>query len=152
MARKYGWYDWCSRQVRISVIDFLQVEGNSAAEIHHRMSQVYGENFLSHDVVREWWRKFKDCWTDVHKERGQGRMSVATEDLVQQFNQVVRNKRTFTVSEFCVEFPEMLRSYLFWIVTNVIDHPTSLMATFFEEGIKSSSSDMTNASIFTAII
>ena len=33
-----------------SVIRFLQAEGHSAAEIHRRMSKVYGENFMS-DVV-----------------------------------------------------------------------------------------------------
>ena len=42
-----------------SVIRFLQAEGRSAAEIHRRMSKVYGENFMSDGSVREWCRKFK---------------------------------------------------------------------------------------------
>lgn len=53
-----------------SVIRFLQAEKNSAAEIHRRMTQVYGENFMSCGVVREWCRKFKDNRTDVHDEGG----------------------------------------------------------------------------------
>ncbi len=55
-----------------SVIRFLQAEGHSAAEIHRRMSRVYGENFMSDGVVREWCRKFKDGRNDVHDEGGQG--------------------------------------------------------------------------------
>ena len=34
-----------------SVIRFLQAEGRSAAEIHSRMSKVYGENFISDGSV-----------------------------------------------------------------------------------------------------
>ena len=50
-----------------SVIHFLQAEGRSAAEIHHRMSKVYGENFMSDGSVREWCRKFKEGRTDFLK-------------------------------------------------------------------------------------
>ncbi|GBL73053.1 hypothetical protein AVEN_128215-1 [Araneus ventricosus] len=42
-----------------SVIRFLQAEGNSTAEIHRRMSRVYGGNFMSDGVTREWYRKLK---------------------------------------------------------------------------------------------
>ena len=35
-----------------SVIRFLQGEGRSAAEIHRRMSKVYGENCMSDGSVR----------------------------------------------------------------------------------------------------
>ena len=42
-----------------SVIRFLPAEGRSAAEIHRRMSKVYGENFMSFGSLGEWCRKFK---------------------------------------------------------------------------------------------
>ena len=67
-----------------SVIRFLQAEGCSAAEIHRRMSKVYGENFMSVDSVREWYRKFKEGRTDVHDEGGHGRKSVANVALCQR--------------------------------------------------------------------
>ncbi|GBL94311.1 hypothetical protein AVEN_16827-1 [Araneus ventricosus] len=67
-----------------SVIRFLQAEGNSAAEIHRKMRHVYGENFMSDGVVREWCRKFKGGRTDVHDEERQGCKYVATEHLVQR--------------------------------------------------------------------
>ncbi|GBM16747.1 hypothetical protein AVEN_9346-1 [Araneus ventricosus] len=89
------------------VIRFLQAEGNKAAEIHRRINRVYGENFMSEGVLREWCRKFKDEQTTVHDEGRQGRKSVTTEDLVQRVNQVVRQKRRFIISELCVQFPEV---------------------------------------------
>ena len=89
-----------------SVIRFLQAEGHSAAEIHRRMSKVYGENFLSDGSVREWCRKFKEGRTDVH-DGGHGRKSVASVGLVECDDQVVRGKRRFTISELSEEFPEI---------------------------------------------
>ena len=53
-----------------AVIRFLQAEGLSAAEIHRRMSAVYGPNFMSDKYVREWCRKFRNGRTDVHDEGG----------------------------------------------------------------------------------
>ncbi|XP_031351026.1 uncharacterized protein LOC116176548 [Photinus pyralis] len=58
-----------------SVIRFLCAEGHNAAEIHRRMSKVYGDNFMSDSMVRKWCREFKGR-TDVHDEGGQGRKSV----------------------------------------------------------------------------
>ncbi|XP_031327821.1 protein GVQW3-like [Photinus pyralis] len=63
-----------------SVIRFLCAEGHNAAEIHRRMSKVYGDNFMSDSMVRKWFREFKEGRTDVHDEGGQGRKSVATDD------------------------------------------------------------------------
>ncbi|GBN56640.1 hypothetical protein AVEN_244793-1 [Araneus ventricosus] len=52
-----------------SVIRFYPPEGNNAAEIHRRMSRVYGKNFISDGVVREWCKKFKDGRTDFMMSR-----------------------------------------------------------------------------------
>lgn len=100
-----------------SVIRFLQAEGCSAAEIHRRMSNVYGNNVMSDGSVREWCRKFKEGRTDVHDEGGQGRKSVATVGLVERVDQAVRCKRRFTISELSDEFPDISRSALYTIVT-----------------------------------
>jgi histone-lysine N-methyltransferase SETMAR len=86
------------------------------------MSQVYGENFMSDGVVREWCRKFKYGRTDVHDEGGQGRKSVASEDRVQRVNHVVREKRRFTISELALEFPYISRSSLYTIVTERLSY------------------------------
>jgi len=69
-----------------TVISFLQ------AEIHRRMSAVYGPHFMSDKCVREWCRKFRDGRTDVHDEGGQGRPSLVTVHLVQHIDKVVRER------------------------------------------------------------
>jgi cytochrome c-type biogenesis protein CcmH/NrfF len=55
-----------------AVIRFLHAEGQSAAEIHHRLCRVFGDNVMIDSCVREWCRKFLDGHTDVHDESGQG--------------------------------------------------------------------------------
>ena len=104
-----------------SVISFPQPEGSSAAEIHRRMSKVYGENFMSDGSVREWCRKFKGR-TDVHDEGGHGRKSVATVGLVERVDHLVRGKRRFTISELSEEFPEISRSALYTITNKDLEY------------------------------
>lgn len=100
-----------------SVIRFLQVEGNSAAEVHRRMLRVYGENCVSDGVLREWCQKFKDGRTDIHHEEGQGRKSVTTEDIAQRVHEMVRVNSRFTIAGLSVKFPLVSRSSLYSIVT-----------------------------------
>ncbi|XP_035216956.1 uncharacterized protein LOC118190360 [Stegodyphus dumicola] len=112
------------------------------------MSRVYGNSFMSDAVVREWCRKFKDGRTDVHDEGGQGCKSVATDDIVQQIDQAVKQSRRFTISELSMKFPEVSRSSLYSIVTKQLryrkvcalwvpqmlteDHKTQQMVAAFE--------------------
>jgi len=98
------------------VIRFLHTEIQNAAEIHRWLCRVYGDNVLSDSSVREWCRKFRDGHTDVHVECGQGRHSTATDELVQKVDQFVRGNRRFTISELYEEFPQILRTTLYWIV------------------------------------
>jgi len=90
-----------------AVIRFSKAEGHSAAEIHRRMSAVYGPNFMSDKCVWEWCRKFRDGRTDVHVEGGKGRPSLVTDDLKQHVDKVVRERRRFTISELSPEFPQV---------------------------------------------
>jgi histone-lysine N-methyltransferase SETMAR len=95
------------------VIRFLQAEGHSAAEIHRRLCRVYSDNVMSDSSVRDWCRKFRD----VHDEGGQGRHSIVTDEFVHKVDQVVREKRCFTISDLSDEFPQISRTSLFRIVT-----------------------------------
>ena len=54
-----------------AVIHFLHAEGQSIAEIHHRLFCVYSD-VMSDSCLRVWCRKFKDGRTDVHDDGGQG--------------------------------------------------------------------------------
>jgi hypothetical protein len=50
------------------IIHFLHTKNMSAAEIHHGLSMVYGQNVMSEGTVRQWCRLFKDGRTNVHDE------------------------------------------------------------------------------------
>ncbi|GBN25080.1 hypothetical protein AVEN_77992-1 [Araneus ventricosus] len=71
-------------------IRFLHAEGSNAAEIHRRMSKVYGETFMSDSKVRKGCRNFDAGRTDVHDAGGQERKPVSTDDLVQRVDQAIR--------------------------------------------------------------
>jgi len=70
------------------VIRLLLAGVHSAAEIHRRMCDIHGNDLMSDGCVREWCRKFKD----VHDEGCQGMKSVATADIVEEVNEVVRER------------------------------------------------------------
>lgn len=99
-----------------SVIRFLQAKGNGAVQIHRRLCVVYGNTVMSDDSVHDWCRQFKNRRTDVHNERGQGRKSIMTEDLVHQVDQFVRENGRTTVSDLST-FPETSCSTLHRIVS-----------------------------------
>jgi hypothetical protein len=54
------------------VICFLHAEGQSTAKIYCQLCLVYDDNVMSDSCVRECCRKFRDGYTDVHDEGGQG--------------------------------------------------------------------------------
>jgi transposase len=105
-----------------AVICFLHTEGQNMAEIHRRLSCVYGDNVMSDSCVREWCRKFRDRRTDVHDEGGQERHSIVTDKLVQKVDQCLHGKRRFMISELCEEFPQTLRTTLYRIVTDILGY------------------------------
>ena len=83
-----------------AVIRFLYAEGCKAADIRRRMSNVYGETFVSDSKVRQWYKNFEAGRTDVHDAGGQGRKRASTDDLVQRVHQTIRENRRFTISLF----------------------------------------------------
>jgi hypothetical protein len=51
-----------------AVICVLHTKNMSAAEIHHELCVVYGQNVMSEGTVRQWCRMFKDEQTNVNDE------------------------------------------------------------------------------------
>lgn len=100
-----------------SVIRFLCAEGNTAAEIHRRLCRVYGDGVMSDGSVRQWCRTFKNGRSEVHDEEGRGRHSALTDELVQKVDEVVRERRRFTISELSDDIPDISRSTLFRVIT-----------------------------------
>jgi len=54
----------------------------------------------------------------MHDEGDQERHSIVTDKLVQKFDQCLRGKRRFTISELSEEFPQTSRTTLYRIVTD----------------------------------
>lgn len=98
---KHGQYTMLLRVVSYVVLFFLQAEWSSAAEIHRQISAVYGEHCMSDSTVGKWNRKLAE--TDVIEEGGQGRKSVATANLVDRVDQVIKEKWRLRISELSIE-------------------------------------------------
>ncbi|GFV57537.1 HTH_48 domain-containing protein [Trichonephila clavipes] len=65
-----------------AVIRFLCAQDFKSVDIHHQISEVYGENIMSDGMVWKWVRAFKDGRTNIHDEERSGRPSVITDELI----------------------------------------------------------------------
>lgn len=98
-----------------SIIRFLQAEKNSAAEIHRRMLQVYGENYVSDEVVHEWCQHFKEAelmsMMKVDKEESLSQQKTLCDELI------VRENSRFKITGISVKIIKVSRSSLYSIFT-----------------------------------
>jgi hypothetical protein len=90
-----------------ALIHFLHAKSMSAAEIHHELCAVCGQNVMSEGTIKQWCRMFKDGWTN-DEERSDEPSAVS--DLVQG------ERRCFTISELSCEFPQILHTVLYEII------------------------------------
>lgn len=66
------------------VIRFLSAKGVKAADIHRRISEVYGKNIKSDGMVRKWVKGCKDARKNVNDDEPSERLLLISNDLVQQ--------------------------------------------------------------------
>lgn len=82
------------------VIEFLTKEGCSAAEIHMRLKNVYGDSVIDVSNVRRWVKKFREGETEIEDKPRCGRPStsvnVENEELV---DDMIRGNRRITIAE-----------------------------------------------------
>ena len=90
-----------------SVIRFLKPRNVLPSEIHHQISQVYGDNAMSDGMVRKWVRMFSEGRENVHDEARSGRPSLVNDDLVRKVNERVRDDIRFTISDLSLQFPQI---------------------------------------------
>ncbi|GFY19458.1 HTH_48 domain-containing protein [Trichonephila clavipes] len=76
-----------------AVIRFLCAQGFKSIDIHHQISEVYGENIMSDGMVRKWFSAFKDGRTHIHDEERSGKPSVITDELIQKVDCKVKENR-----------------------------------------------------------
>ena len=87
------------------------------SEIHHQISQVYGDIAMSDGMVRKWVRMFNEGRENVHDEARSGRPSLVNDDLVRKINERVRDDRRFTISALSVQFPQISKNLLHDIIS-----------------------------------
>jgi hypothetical protein len=68
-----------------------------AAEIHHELCVVYGQNVMSEGTVRQWCRMFKDRRANVHDEE-------QSDYLFQSVDKQICERCHLTISELSCEF------------------------------------------------
>ncbi|GBM74142.1 hypothetical protein AVEN_216154-1 [Araneus ventricosus] len=134
-----------------NVIHFLQAEGSSAAEIDRRMNRVYGENFMSILVLcMNGAENFKTgeptFMTKTQVCRNRRSCSTSSRQLLEQFKWDVSDYPAYSpviaTSDFhlFLEVKNWLGGQSFQkneeLQSNVKAHLTSLVVTFFEEGIR----------------
>ncbi|GFT49575.1 HTH_48 domain-containing protein [Trichonephila clavipes] len=105
-----------------AVIRFLCAQGFKSVDIHHQISEVYGENIMSDGMVLKWVRAFKDGRINIHDEERSGRPSVITDELIQKVDCKVKEKRRFTSSSLAEKFPVVSRSVLYEIVSERLNY------------------------------
>jgi hypothetical protein len=101
-------------------IRFLHTKNVSAAEIHSELCKVYGRKVMSKRTVRQRCTIFKDRRTNVHDEEGSVRPSVVSDDLFQSVDQKICERRCFTIAELSCEFPQILHTLFYEIITSVL--------------------------------
>jgi hypothetical protein len=97
-----------------SVICFLRAKNISAVEIHRELCAVYGQNVMSEGTVRHRCRMIKDGRTD---EEQSGQQSAVSDDLVQNIDQIICERRRLTISEQSCEFPQISHTVLYETIT-----------------------------------
>ncbi|GFX67159.1 HTH_48 domain-containing protein [Trichonephila clavipes] len=96
-----------------AVIRFLWAQGFKSVDIHHQISEVYGESIMTDEMVRKWVRAFKDGRTNIHDEERSGRPSAITDELIQKVDCKVKEKRPFTISSLAEKFPAVSQEVFF---------------------------------------
>jgi hypothetical protein len=86
-----------------TAITFLHAKNISAAQIHHELCTVYGQNVTIEGTARQWCKMFKDGQTNVHDKEQRVWPSVVSDDLVQSADQKICERQCFTISE-CLNF------------------------------------------------
>ncbi|GBN84957.1 hypothetical protein AVEN_48650-1 [Araneus ventricosus] len=105
-----------------SVIRFLNARKVKPAEIRRQLVEIYSENVMTDGMVRKWVRQFNDGRTSVHDEARSGRPSVVNDGLFAKVNEKIRENRRFTIRMLFDEFPQISKTVLHEIVTNLLNY------------------------------
>jgi len=111
------------------VIRILNAKNMTPAEIHRQLCDVYEEHAMSGSVVRTWVRLFNEGREKVHDDPRSGRPSVVNEDSVRAVEEKIWENRRFTITPLSLHFPQISRSLLHKIVSEVKEAVTTCFAS-----------------------
>jgi hypothetical protein len=91
----------------LSVIHFLNARNMKPADIHHKLSEVYGEHAMSDSRVWRWVRHFNKGHKNVRDDLRSSRPSLINEDLVCAVKEKIEANRRFTISSLSLHFSQI---------------------------------------------
>ncbi|GFV40214.1 HTH_48 domain-containing protein [Trichonephila clavipes] len=77
---------------------------------------------MNESSFQKWYIQFKNGRTNVHDEESSGRPSIVTDEWVAKFDEKIREYCSFTITELSLSFPQVLRTFLFEIVTQELGY------------------------------
>ena len=86
-----------------SVTRSINARRHNAAEIHRQLCETYGPTAISEGKVR-------GGRSNIYDEERGDRSSVRSDDLTQRVTAKARGNRRFTISDLCIEFPEVSKT------------------------------------------
>jgi len=105
----------------ISVIKFLNANGEGRAEIHKQIVAVCG-NVMNRQNVMKWCREFSEGRTDVQDEQRNGRPSLISDDLILKIEGEIRANRRVTIRELHHIIPEVSKTTIHEAVTEKLGY------------------------------
>lgn len=111
-----------SRRCEIrAVIRFLTLRNETAASIHRKLVNTYGNQVMSRQHVSKWCRLFKEGRTDTHDDKRSGRPSIVSNET-KKIEETVRANQRLTLDNLNELFPDISRSLLGEIVTEQLGY------------------------------
>jgi histone-lysine N-methyltransferase SETMAR len=92
-----------------SVVWFLNEKCGRPAEIHKHVVAVYGK-VMNRQNVTKWCREFSEGKSDVHDEQRNGRISLISDDFLQEIKGEIRANRHMTIRELHHIIPEVSKT------------------------------------------
>ena len=86
-----------SKEEQRGVVRFLTAEGVGGMDVHRRMSQVYGEHYMSLASVKGWQMGFREGRVSLADHARSGTPYRITDDIVQPFDGLITQDRRVTV-------------------------------------------------------
>jgi len=104
-----------------AVIRFLNAKGVKPIEIHHQLTEVYGESCMDVKNVHKWCREFTAGRTEIQDEERSGRPSISDE-TVAKVEIIMRLDRRITLDDLCILVHEVSRSTVGRTLTEKLEY------------------------------